>query len=463
MKRNLRFYFALLFARATALAVKLVGRKGTSMPGSWAIILCPDFLARMPKPAHVVFITGTNGKTSTANMVEDVLADAGVDFICNRLGTNVATGLASTLLAESRFWGKPKHEYAVFEVDERSAPHTFRYVPPELLLVTNIFRDSQKRNAHADFILGLLDEWIPKQTKLVLNGDDPLSSRLAPENERVCFGIESLPGDKTEVENIVNDLAACPVCGGALTHDVVRYHHIGRVHCERCGYRSPERDFLACDVDTDGMTVTVREADGAHVYPLANKDTINIYNSVSAVALLRTFGLSPEQIAASLAHHGIAETRYHEEKAGEKTVIRYLAKGQNPVACSRVFENVRDAAGKKAVILFLDDYFDAKHTVENISWYYDTDFEFLNDESIVQVVAAGARHADVYLRALLAGIPEEKLRHIRDEAEAPAAVTDEADTVFVLYDIYTIPLAEATVRRLRARFGGEKGGADGAH
>lgn len=44
MKRNLRFYFALLFARGTALVLKLIGRKGTSMPGSWAIILCPDFI-----------------------------------------------------------------------------------------------------------------------------------------------------------------------------------------------------------------------------------------------------------------------------------------------------------------------------------------------------------------------------------------------------------------------------------
>ena len=38
MKRSPRFYFALLFAKATARVMKLIGRKGTSMPGSWAII-----------------------------------------------------------------------------------------------------------------------------------------------------------------------------------------------------------------------------------------------------------------------------------------------------------------------------------------------------------------------------------------------------------------------------------------
>ena len=73
MKRSPRFYFALLFAKATARVMKLIGRKGTSMPGSWAIILCPDFLGRMPRPKTIIGITGTNGKTTVSNLVEDIL------------------------------------------------------------------------------------------------------------------------------------------------------------------------------------------------------------------------------------------------------------------------------------------------------------------------------------------------------------------------------------------------------
>ena len=82
MKRNLRFYFALLFAKGTALVLKLIGRKGTSMPGSWAIILCPDFLGRMPRPKTVIGITGTNGKTTVSNLVEDVLAQVLKEEAC---------------------------------------------------------------------------------------------------------------------------------------------------------------------------------------------------------------------------------------------------------------------------------------------------------------------------------------------------------------------------------------------
>lgn len=456
LKRNLRFYFALLFARGTALVLKLIGRKGTSMPGSWAIILCPDFIGRMPKPEKIIGITGTNGKTTVANMVEDVLEDNGIDFICNRSGTNVNTGIASTLIANSRFFGKPKHKLAVFEMDERSSPKLYPYMQPDILLCTNIFRDSYKRNAHAEFILDILNREIPKGTKLILNADDPLCSSIAPQNDRVYYGIDHLDTDKAECDNLVNDVPVCPVCFGPLTRDVVRYHHIGRVRCEKCGYHSPEADYRATDIDTANMKMRVVKNGEKHEYPLANANNINIYNSLAAVAVLREFGLTPEQIKTSLDKMSIAETRYSETEAGGRKIILHLAKGQNPIACSRVFENIRNAPGRKSVILFLDDFFDARHSVENTSWFYDTDFEFLNDESIVQVVIAGARHHDTYVRTLLAGVPEEKIVHMRDEHAAPAAVSPEADTVFVLYDVYTIRLANEIKDKLIERAKGEE-------
>ena len=441
MKRNLRFYFALMFARGTALVLKLIGRKGTSMPGSWAIILCPDFIGRMPKPKKIIGITGTNGKTTVSNMIEDVLEDNGIEFMCNRSGTNVATGVASTLIANSHFFGKPKCDLAVFELDERSAPNIYPYMQPDIVLCTNIFRDSYKRNAHAEFILDILNKEIPKGTKLVLNGDDPLCSSIKPENDRVYFGIDHLDTDKKECDNIVNDVPACPKCHGPLVHDIVRYHHIGRVHCEACGYRSPDIDYLATDIDTKDMRMNVVVGGKKSEYPLLNSTNINIYNALAAIATLREFGLSEEKIRNSMEKMGISETRYSEKEVNGRKYILHLAKGQNPIACSRAFENICHAPGKKSVVMFLDDYFDARHTVENTAWFYDTDFEFLNDPSIVQVVIAGARHHDTYVRTLLAGVPAEKIVHMRDESDTPAAVSKEADTVFILYDVYTIRLA----------------------
>lgn len=450
MKRNLRFYFALFFAKGTALVLKLIGRKGTSMPGSWAIILCPDFLGRMPRPKRVVGITGTNGKTTVANLVEDVLEDNGYSFVCNRSGTNVATGVASALIANSTLFGKPKKDLAVFELDERSSPHILPYLKPELLLVTNIFRDSYKRNAHMEFILDILNSYIPPETRLVLNADDLLCAGIRPENERMTFGIEHSAEDKTECHNIVRDVACCPHCGGELTWDVVRYHHIGRAHCESCGFSSPPPDYLATRIDARDQRLVVNCRGESGDFHLPDQHTINVYNVLSAIAFLSEFGLGREAIAASMAKLSISQTRYLEEEVHGRKVILHLAKGQNPIACSRAFENIREYPGKKAAILFLDDYFDAAHSVENTAWLYDTDFEFLNDESVTELVVTGARHWDVYTRLLLAGVSPEKIRH-RREVENAASLLEgkEAASVFILYDVYTIGLAERTKEKVK--------------
>ncbi len=455
MKRNLRFYFALFFAKGTALVLRLIGRKGTSMPGSWAIILCPDFLGRMPRPKRVVGITGTNGKTTVANMVEDILEDNGIDFVCNRSGTNVATGVASALIANSTFLGKPKKELAIFELDERSSPNIFPYIKPDLLLVTNIFRDSYKRNAHMEFILEILNTYIPPETRLVLNADDLLCSGIRPENPRAYFAIDRQPGETAQARNIVRDVTACPACGGELTWEFIRYHHIGRAHCEQCGFASPPAQYRVLALTDTAMTMDIqgRRMD----FPLPDSHTINVYNSLSAVAFLCEFGLEPEKIAASMKKLTISATRYSEETVGDKKVILHLAKGQNPIACSRAFENIREYPGTKSVVLFLDDYFDAAHSVENTSWYYDTDFEFLADPSVTRLYVAGRRHWDVVLRLEMAGIPGEKIRH-QQSVESAADMVDPADAeaVFILYDVYTISMAQRTRDRVRDKLAGKE-------
>ncbi len=48
-------------------------------------------------------------------------------------------------------------------------------------------------------------------------------------------------------------------------------------------------------------------------------------------------------------------------------------------------------------------------STEFIGWFYETDFEYLADPSIAQVVITGVRSEDMMLRALLAGIDPAKI------------------------------------------------------
>lgn len=456
MKRNLRFYLALWFAKGTALVLKLIGRKGTSMPGSWAIILCHDFLGRIEKPEKIIGITGTNGKTTIANMVEDILGKEGKDFVCNREGSNVPTGIVSALIANSTFFGKPKKKLAVFEMDERSSVRFYPYMQPDLLIVTNIFRDSYRRNAHTEFIRDLLNTYIPEKTTLILNGDDPQCSSLREGNNKLYFGIDRLNFETKESHNLVRDGANCPHCDTPLTYDFTRYHHVGKAHCENCCYHTPEADYRVISADREQSSMNILVKGKEYTVKAMDTTPINLYNQIAAIAALNLYGMSMEEIVKAFGSMKIAESRLETVKVGGKTIVRHLAKGQNPVACSRAFDNTRNMPGEKCVMMFLDDHFDALHSVENTAWFYDTDFEFLNDPHIRQIVVGGARHWDTYLRLLMAGVPEERIVHMEDNLEVPKHVDFEScDTFVIYYDVYTIGLSNDIKNMLTERAEGE--------
>ena len=134
-----------------------------------------------------------------------------------------------------------------------------------------------------------------------------------------------------------------------------------------------------------------------------------------------------------------------------------LAKGQNPIACSRVCDFIRHETGNKTVLMMFDDIYDAKDSSENMAWIYDIDFEFLNDESVKQIVIAGVRHQDYHLRLLLAGIPEEKITCCEKESDISKYVdTDQSEKFYLIYDLFLFEQAKQTSAELKERL--EKGG-----
>lgn len=117
---------------------------------------------------------------------------------------------------------------------------------------------------------------------------------MAPENRRVYFGVDRLPGDTTRCENLIDDLRICPKCSGKLTYVYRRYHHIGKCVCPDCGFRSPESDYLATDVDMEKGAMALREGGEEHPYRLISDSVPNLYNMVTVIAVLRQLGYSHE-------------------------------------------------------------------------------------------------------------------------------------------------------------------------
>ena len=113
--KKIRFLIAMTVGKILLLLLKLLKRTASYTPGYIALKIYPDFLGALKMPETVICVTGTNGKTTTSNLLADVLRDCGYTVTNNSAGSNVQAGVATALLADSDLFGKPKSEIAVLE------------------------------------------------------------------------------------------------------------------------------------------------------------------------------------------------------------------------------------------------------------------------------------------------------------------------------------------------------------
>ena len=172
----MRLKLALLAAKFTAFMLKVFGRllhfNGTFFPGKVALKICPDFLKRVAKPKTVIAVTGTDGKTTTCNLLSDALEKCGMKVLNNRFGSNVYEGVVAAFLSGATLSNRCPYDIAVIEIDERSSHKIYPSLKPDYLVVTNLFRDSMKRNAHPEFIYNFIDKAMPEGCTLIQNADD---------------------------------------------------------------------------------------------------------------------------------------------------------------------------------------------------------------------------------------------------------------------------------------------------
>ncbi|MBF0906110.1 MAG: DUF1727 domain-containing protein, partial [Atopobium sp.] len=107
-KKSRLFPVAFLAAKATLAALKLTNHEGGTLPGFIAEGIDPAFLGDIAKPEQIVFITGTNGKTTTNNLLNDLLADNGYQTVTNRVGGNISSGFASSFAKNATWKGTSK-------------------------------------------------------------------------------------------------------------------------------------------------------------------------------------------------------------------------------------------------------------------------------------------------------------------------------------------------------------------
>lgn len=448
MKKTFKFYIALYISKILSFVIRLLFKdRGTHLPGAIAIKICSNFLGIIEVPKTIIAITGTNGKTSTSNLIKEVLQNNNITVINNSKGSNMAPGIASCIVEKCSLKGKVKEQVAVFEVDERGSFQVYKYIKPTYLICTNLFRDSIKRNGHSEFIFKMLDNNIPDATTLILNGDDLISNRLKSDNKRVYFSLDKISDEIKN--NIVSDINVCPLCKSKLEFDYVHYHHIGYAHCIKCSFKSPKGDYIGTDYDFKNKKILIKEKNKKYEYNMISESIYNLYNLVGVVAILRTYGLSHEDIKKGLKNIKLEATRYDSIKSNNIEVLSMLSKNQNPISTSLTIDYVSKLKGNKVIVLLVTDTKDKHHGSEDISWLYDTDFEFLNKKDIKQIIVCGNRCYDLSARLKIANIDENIIITKEDYNNIEDLITkDNIDKVIILYELYGYDIASQLKKKV---------------
>ena len=443
---KLRFYLAMWMAKLSIVALKATGHNGTDFPGTVALKICPDFMKYVKKPGKIIGITGTNGKTTITNLVIDMLAADGITVLENNKGSNTLSGIVTSFVYGCTAMGECNYDTAVLEIDERTARVLFSDLEPDILLINNLTRDSFMRNAHPEFIAQILTDNMPAKTKLILNGDDLITANVAPTNERAYFGIDKMDSDVEKCINLINDMQICPHCANVLQYEYLRYHHIGKAYCPNCGFKSPECEYRGHDVDLKKMNIKIDTPEGSNTFRLLNDNVFNIYNVVALVAMMTELGYKPKRTAELMKSIEIVASRYDVIEVGSYRIIKQMSKEKNALASSRVFDSISTKPNKKELIFAMNCRGDEKTWTENAAWMYDCDFEFLNDDSISNIVCTGPRRYDYKLRLMLAGIDESKISLAPTEMDATKYLRlNEPEDVYVLYGTITIDIAEKLI------------------
>lgn len=435
MKKGLRFIVALFAAKWFARTVRLFGHGGSHTPARIAKRIDPAFFEKIERPAKVVCITGTNGKTTVNNIVSQVLTKLGIGHARNLFGSNLHAGAVSALIEMLDWRGRMTVDLAVLEVDEISTKTVFPYLKPDIVAVTVIFRDSYARNAHTDFISELLNDAIPEESLLILNSDDLISSSLAPDNQRRFFSVDRLPGEEPETTALINDLSLCPTCRVPIDYTFQRYHHIGRATCPSCGMTNAGADYVTTKLENEHL-IEIQEVSTAsvHGYKQIGANITDIYNETLAIVLLREMGFQPETIADAITDVKVKSSRFDEETFGDKRMISIMGKDQNPVATTRAFAvigGLKDAG--RVCVLIVNESIDLPFCPENLAYVYDVNVEYLDRPFIKTIGVASQRRHDYVQRLLLGHIAPEKIISATSEKELANMINvDDYDTIVLV-------------------------------
>lgn len=447
---SLRFSLAKAASAVSTWGLRHVAhRPAANLPGKIALKIDPSLLDELRGKCTQgsVITVGTNGKTSTNNLLADAFEASGRTIICNRTGANLAAGISSALLQQ------PAAQWGVFECDELWLAHVLPHLRSNYVLLLNLFRDQLDRCGEIDriqtSIAGALTA--SPDTVLVYNADDPLCARIADEvpNRTVAFGLSESMG---LAQNTVTDAQMCQKCDGMVRYHYRQYGQLGDYFCDQCDFARPTLDFAGRDIaiGPSGVTMEVCGPAGCESVHTPQPTPYAAYNLVASYALCREVGIPTADFQRAQDAFNPRNGRLQRYRLGGRDVLLNLAK--NPTGFNQNLKIVEADRGPKMVAFFINDQVaDGR----DISWIWDIDFEELADQPDTVVFAGGSRAHDLAVRLKYAGIEAAVIEGIEDAfarlgALTAAGVLPADAAVYAIANYTALPPVHAALNAMEA-------------
>ncbi len=413
---GIRYVFPVLAGKLARFATRLRGG-GSAFPGYLTNKLSPTLLPTLAGqfPRGVVFVLGSNGKTTTTHMVSEVLRAHGLTVFTNPTGANLPQGVTSALLADATITGRVRADVAVLEVDEGYAADLADLLSPSVILSLNVQVDQLYRFYETERVADMmLDASTRASEHVVINRDDPYLSKIdvsAMRGEVSFFGVGA-------------DIVAASAHGLANATDT------------RSGDAGAIAHAAFAEVtEVNGREITVDVAGTPVALTLPAKGLHYAADAAAALTVAaRVMGaeFDPQASARGFAQMAPAYGR------GEVIPLRHDPAGEQVEFV--MFKNApslqmnldaQDAAPER-LLMAIDE------GTPDVSWLYDVDLDILDHVDVV----TGEKAYQLALRLEHAGVPiglvepdmEKAVAHMRSLPETRAG----RQTWFVNYELMMI-------------------------
>lgn len=360
-----------------------------------------------------IAICQTNGKSSTANILNQILSSNDNSYVTNitKDGKKYPP-LTAIILDLARgldiFASECEKEYYTMALSEFELDHYFNSMKFDYLLLGNLLVDQK------DFIT--LEEKkeriqnaisLNSKLDLIINADEPIFNKideikndtiLNKKRNKFYYGFNKIEfGDASLELSQKNDIPRCPNCGCSLDYKNRYYSHIGNYNCA-CGFKRPNLNLSAeAKVFADYCFLTVYYQDNKMVFKLPLGGVENAYNALGAIAVAIYLGIERKTITDAFENlkplKGMGDIfQYKNKQIKIKTI-------KNPVSLSVSLRELY--ANKNTKVVFCLN--DAQQDGVDTSWIWDANFNSISYfENKIYVTAN--RFDDMALRLKYANV-----------------------------------------------------------